>query len=135
MTTADEEFQALGWDPHTFEVLGRVMHVLFNTPGPLSECLGFRLWPTLPGGGYVLCWRGVAPTEEEIVEYLLEAAADDVQTTVLRPGDVRRFRKGPYYTEVDVSGVIFQLRPEPMPQPHTYAAMGEYWRTGALTRP
>ncbi|MEU2106417.1 hypothetical protein [Nocardia sp. NPDC019255] len=131
MTTADSEIRAQRHDPHTYEVLGRVLSVLCYTPGPLAECLAFRLWPLMNGGGYVLAWSGVRPTEEEVVSYLGEAAADDEMTTILRPGDVR-FRKGPYYTLVEVRGVLFQLRPEPMPQPDSFAAMGEYWRTGEM---
>ncbi|MGV9839122.1 hypothetical protein ACWDUL_33660 [Nocardia niigatensis] len=135
MTTAENEIPAQSRDPHTFEVLGRVMDVLCSTPGPLSECLTFRLWPALlADGGYVLAWCGVTPTEDEVVEYLIEAAANDEMTTTLRGGDVRQAEKGSFYTTVDVRGVRFQLRSEPMPQPEAYAAMSEYWRTGELTR-
>lgn len=133
MTTADSQPSDRWHDPHTYEVLGRVLSVLCDTPGPLAECLAFRLWPLMNDVGYVLAWSGVRPTEEEIVNYLGEAAADDEMTTTLRPGDVR-FQKGPYYTLVEIRGVLFQLRPESMPQPETFAAMGEYWRTGELSR-
>ena len=135
MTAADTEFQTLRQDPHTFETLGRVLQVLCTTPGPLSECLGFRLWSRFPAGGYVLSWHGVTPTQDEIVEHLMDAAADDEQTTALRPGDIRGVEKGRYYTTVDVRGVQFQLRPEPMLRPDALAAMGEYWRTGELIFP
>lgn len=81
----------------------------------------------------MLAWSGVRPTEDEIVQYLGEAAADDEMTRTLSPGDVR-FKKGHYCTLVEVRGVEFQLRPEGMPEPETFAAMGEYWRTGELTQ-
>ncbi|WP_228809821.1 hypothetical protein [Nocardia otitidiscaviarum] len=42
-----------------YEVLGRVVSVLCSAPAPLSECLGFRLWPRLHrDSGYVLSWHG-----------------------------------------------------------------------------
>jgi hypothetical protein len=129
MTAADRTIRAQRHDPHTYEVLGRVMSVLCSIPGPLSDCLAFRLWPILIGGGYVLAWHGAAPTEAEVVEYLLSAAADDEMTTVLRPGDIRLTR-GDDCTSVEVRGVQFQLRPEPMPQSEAFTAIGEYWRTG-----
>ncbi|MBF6102186.1 hypothetical protein IU510_29655 [Nocardia cyriacigeorgica] len=131
MSTARGEVRARWNDPPSFEVLGRVLTVLCDSPGPLAECLGFRLWPLVAGHGYVLTWCGVAPTEADVVEYLSEAAADDDMTTVLRPGDVR-FTTGNGYTLADVRGVRFQLRTEPMVQPETFTAMGKYWRTGEL---
>ncbi|WP_039824883.1 hypothetical protein [Nocardia testacea] len=132
MTTAESRPRSRRHDPHTYEVLGRVLHVLCGTQGPLAECLAFRLWPTLTGAGYVLAWSGVRPTEDEIVQYLGEAAANDEVTTTLSPGDVL-FKKGHYCTLVKIRGVEFQLRSEGMPEPETFAAMGEYWRTGTLT--
>ncbi|MDE1675279.1 hypothetical protein [Nocardia gipuzkoensis] len=136
MTTADSEILARRHDPHSYEVLGRVMSLLCSTPGPLADCLTFHLWPLLHDGGFALSWCGAIPTEDEIVEYLVDAAADDDMTTVLRPGDVRLGQSHySVYAVVDVRGVRFQLRPEPMFQPDTYAAMGEYWRTGELALP
>ncbi|MFI2589842.1 hypothetical protein ACH498_25065 [Rhodococcus erythropolis] len=126
MTTADIEVRALTKDPHTFEVLGRVLTVLADTPGPLAECLAFRLWPMLGGGGYIFSWYGI-PTVDEVVEYLLCAAADDDATDVLRPGDIRRLSREDF-TTVDVLGVQFQLRREPMFAHAKYAAMEHYWR-------
>ncbi|WP_157129027.1 hypothetical protein [Nocardia amamiensis] len=136
MTTAESETRERRHDAHSYEVLGRVMSVLCDNPGPLGECLAFRLWPVLHDGGYVLSWCGVTPTDDEVVEYLVDAAADDDMTTVLRPGDVRLLARRHYslFTVVEVRGVQFQLRPEPMFQPETYAAMGEYWRTGKMPR-
>ncbi|MFI8977095.1 hypothetical protein ACIGO9_29730 [Nocardia asteroides] len=61
--------------------------------------------------------------------YLLEVAADDGTTTVLRPGDVE-IVDGRGYVTVSVRGVLIQLRPQPMPSAQEYAAMGEYRRTG-----
>ncbi|WP_328410999.1 hypothetical protein [Nocardia sp. NBC_00403] len=135
MTTADSSTRARRReDPHTFEVLGRVMTLLCDNPGPLADCLAPLLWPLLTGGGYALSWCGVTPTESEVAEYLLDAAADDDMTRVLRPGDVR-FREGLSCTIVDVRGVQFQLRPAPMVRPETYTALGEYWRIGELALP
>lgn len=132
MTTADIDVRALRKDPHTFEVLGRVLTILSDTPGPLAECFAFRLWPMLVGGGYVLSWHGI-PTEDEVVKYLIDAAADDEAFDVLRPGDVRQLATG-HFTTVDVLGVQFQLRSEPMPTPAKYAAMEHYWRGGDIIR-
>ncbi|WP_194838501.1 hypothetical protein [Nocardia sp. XZ_19_369] len=134
MATADDEARARRHDPHTFEVLGRVAALLFDTPGPLAECLSPRLYPTLTGSGYVLSWHGVAPTVDDVADYLSTAAADDEMTTVLRPGDVR-FKPGHYCTVAEVRGVQFHLRPDPVIRPDAYAAMGEYWRTGKLPFP
>lgn len=114
---------------HGYEVLGRVVGVLCSTPGPLTDCLGFRLWPLLVGGGYVLSWKGVAPTAQEVAGYLIDVAADDDMTLDLRPGDVRYVANFSGAT-VDVLGVEFQLQPEPMVGPDTFERMGEYWRTG-----
>ncbi|MFI7531629.1 hypothetical protein [Nocardia salmonicida] len=117
-------------DAHTYEILGRVVSVLCDN-GPLKECLNFRVWPLFHCGGYVLAWCGVTPTEDDVVEYLVEAAANDDWTRDLRAGDVL-IGQWPPYTSIKVRGVMFQLRAEPMVQPETFAAMGEYWRTGEL---
>lgn len=132
MTTADSEVRSRRHDPRTFEVLGRVMEILCFAPGPLGDCLAFNLWPMLHGGGYVLSWRGVVPTEDEVAAHLAVAAADDEMTTILRPGDVR-IGSGHHGRIVEVRGVQFELRPEAMIRPEMYTAMGEYWRTGELT--
>ncbi|WP_433567356.1 hypothetical protein ACQP1O_20475 [Nocardia sp. CA-151230] len=133
MTTADNQQRPAAYSE---KILGRVLEVLFSTPGPLSRCLGFRTWPDPLSNGYVLAWHGITPTEEEVADYLAQAAADDTLSLALRPGDVRGVRPGPggYTMEVDVSGVVFQLRAEPTPSPETFAAMGDYWRTETLTR-
>ncbi|WP_405178940.1 hypothetical protein [Nocardia sp. NBC_01377] len=79
----------------------------------------------LTGDGYVLSWRGVTPTEGEVAEYLISAAADGEWTQTLNPGDVR-VEKACHCTLVDVRGVAFQLRPEPMLQPDVLTAMSHY---------
>ncbi|WP_331757712.1 hypothetical protein [Nocardia sp. NBC_01388] len=128
MTTADSQTLPR---LHDYEVLGRVLSVLCSTPGPLAECLGFRLWPRLhKDGGYVLSWHG-HPSMHEVTDYLCAAAADDEMTADLRPGDIQLHRER---TAVIVRGVQFNLQPEPMPSPESYLALGEFWRTGALPR-
>jgi hypothetical protein len=131
MTTADSETSTRGDDPHTYEVLGRVASLLLDSPGPLADSLAFHMWPLLDGSGFVLTWRGLVPTEIEVIQYLVNASADDEKTTVLRPGDVQfNFAAGEHYTHVDVQGVQFQLRPTPMFRPDVYDAWGRYWSTG-----
>lgn len=131
MPTAHDRSRTRHHEPHTYETLGRVMTLLCHTPGPLAEVLALRLWPTLTGDGYVLSWRGVTPSEDEVAEYLLSAADDDEWTQTLGPGDVR-VEKACHCTLVAVRGVAFQLRPEPMLQPDVLTAMSRYWRTGEL---
>lgn len=131
MTPADDSTDSTPRnDPHTFEVLGRVLTELCRPPGPLGDCLAFRLWPMLLGGGYVLSWYGM-PEEDTVISYLLATAADDGITEVLRPGDIRQItRDRDRYTTIDIRGVKFQLRPEPMFPPEVYAALDAYWRSG-----
>ncbi|MGW4214993.1 hypothetical protein ACWEIJ_43945 [Lentzea sp. NPDC004789] len=73
---------------HSYEVLGRLMVALFESgaPGALEGAQNFRFWETLDGG-FSLTWdRG--PHADEVANELLEIAADDDRTHVLRPGDV-----------------------------------------------
>ena len=129
MTTVDIEERRN--DPHDFEVLGRVVGVLCDVPGPLANALAFRLWPLLPGDGFALSWHGATPTDDKVVSFLLAAASDDDLTEILRVGDVEHIdRSG--FTTVTIQGVRFQLRPEPMLDSEDYAVLGEYWRTGTV---
>ncbi|MEU4841718.1 hypothetical protein [Nocardia testacea] len=133
MAIADSEITTQRNDSHAFEVLGRVISLLFDPPGPLAESLAFHMWPLLDGSGFVLTWRGVVPTEIQVIQYLVNASADDEMTTVLRPGDVWfDFAAGDGYTHIGVPGVQFQLRPMPMFRSEVYDAWGKYWRKGEL---
>lgn len=119
--------EGIGWDTsESFEVLGRVVNVLCTTPGPLGECLGFHTWPVMGGNGYVLAWHGPRPSDREVLDYLLDAAADDDMTRTLRPGDVR-WRRAGHCLIAEVRGVQFQLRPEPIVRSDTLVALERYW--------
>ncbi|WP_157227970.1 hypothetical protein [Nocardia asiatica] len=121
-------------DAHTFEVAGRVLSLLLDSIGPLGRSLGFHLWPSPIDPGFVLSWRGPVPGEIEVIQYLVNASADDELTTALRPGDVTFdfAADDKHYTHVDVQGVRFQLRPERMLTPKELASWGTYWRSGDL---
>ncbi|MFI8977098.1 hypothetical protein ACIGO9_29745 [Nocardia asteroides] len=114
-------------DRDSFEVLGRVVSVLCDHPGPLAEGLALRVWPLPADVGFVLSWRGV-PHVDQVLAHLLAMAADEA-STVLRPGDVE-IVAGRGFVTAAVRGIWIQLRPEPMLRPQDYAAMGQYWRTG-----
>lgn len=119
---------------HTFEVAGRVLSLLLDSNGPFGGSLGFHLWPTPIGPGFVLSWRGAVPSEIQVIQYLVNASADDEVTTVLRPGDVMFdfAADDRHYTQIDVQGVRFQLRPERMFTSEELASWGTFWRSGDM---
>ena len=100
---------------HHYEVLGRLMSALFDSgaPGILEGAKNFRFWETLEGG-FSLSWdRGAHAME--VVDDLLELAADDERSHVLRAGDVVFVHNGDAdpsrYTTVDIQNVRILLRP------------------------
>lgn len=121
-------------DAHTFEVAGRVLSLLLDSIGPFGGSLGFHLWPILIDPGFVLSWRGAVPSEIQVIQYLVNASANDEMTTVLRPGDVTFdfAADGKHYTHIEVQGVQFQLRPERMFTSEELASWGTFWRSGDM---
>jgi hypothetical protein len=121
-------------DAHTFEVAGRVLSLLLDSIGPFGGSLGFHLWPAPIDPGFVLSWRGAVPSEIQVIQYLVNASADDEATTVLRPGDVMFdfAADSRHYTRIDVQGVQFQLRPERMFTSKELASWGTFWRSGDM---
>ncbi|SMD14772.1 hypothetical protein [Kibdelosporangium aridum] len=100
---------------HHYEVLGRLMVALFDSgaPGILEGAQHFRFWETMQGG-FCLTWdRG--SHADEVANELLEVAADDDRTHVLRPGDVVFIHNGVVdprlHTTVDIQNVRMLLRP------------------------
>ncbi|MFC6010496.1 hypothetical protein [Nocardia lasii] len=127
MTTFEIDIEERRSDPHVFEVLGRVVGVLCDVPGPLANALAFRLWPLLSGNGFALSWHGATPTADNVVSFLLDTASND------RPfGAVELVERTEFIT-VTIGGVQFQLRPEPMLDADDFAVLTEYWRTGTVS--
>lgn len=103
------------WTPHHYEVLGRLMTALFNNgaPGIMEGAKNFRFWETSTGG-FSLDWeRG--PHAMEVVNELLQLAADVERARVFRPGDVVLVHNGDAdpstYTTVHIQNVRVFLRP------------------------
>lgn len=100
---------------HSYEVLGRLMVALFESgaPGALEGSQHFRFWETSQGG-FSLTWDGGAHADE-VANELLEIAADNERTHVLRPGDVVFVHNGVVdpsrHTTVDIQNVRILLRP------------------------
>ena len=98
-----------------YEAFGRLMTALFDSgsPGIMEGAKRFYFWETMHDG-FSLSWeRG--PHAGEVVQELVDLAADNEVTHALRPGDVVWLHKGDTdpggYTSADVCGVRFLLRP------------------------